>query len=71
MYHYKLTKCLHLFSCSRERTVGGVMTLYFSSHRPFLFHKYDVPIQAKRSFAPCIDLKVAKFLEDETAAEKR
>ena len=38
---------------------------------PFLFYKYGARIRSKSSFAPCIDLKVAKFLEDESVADKR
>jgi hypothetical protein len=34
---------------------------------PFLFYKYGSRIRTKSSFAPCIDLKVAMFLEDERA----
>jgi hypothetical protein len=39
----------------------------------FLFYKYGPRIRTKSSFVPCIDLKVAKFLEEERAAsaEKR
>lgn len=35
---------------------------------PFLFYKYGKRIRSKSSFAPCVDLKVAKFLEEEKLA---
>jgi MFS transporter, DHA1 family, multidrug resistance protein len=38
---------------------------------PFLFYKYGSRIRTKSSFAPCIDLKVAKFLEEERAAAEK
>lgn len=31
---------------------------------PFLFYRYGKRIRAKSRFAPCVDLKVAKFLEE-------
>ncbi|KAI0270437.1 major facilitator superfamily domain-containing protein [Gloeopeniophorella convolvens] len=47
--------------------LGGIALLL--APIPFLFYKYGSRIRAKSSFAPCIDLKVAKFLEEERAAE--
>ncbi|KAJ7171197.1 major facilitator superfamily domain-containing protein [Mycena filopes] len=35
---------------------------------PFLFYKYGARIRANSKFAPCLDLKVAKLLEEEKAA---
>jgi hypothetical protein len=35
---------------------------------PFLFYKYGSRIRTKSCFAPCVDLKVAKFLEEEKLA---
>lgn len=35
---------------------------------PFLFYKYGKRIRANSRFAPCIDLKVARFLEEEKLA---
>jgi DHA1 family multidrug resistance protein-like MFS transporter len=51
--------------------LGGIALLLVPI--PFLFYKYGPRIRTKSSFAPCIDLKVAKFLEEERAAsaEKR
>ena len=48
--------------------LGGIALLL--APMPFLFYKYGPRIRTKSSFAPCIDLKVAKFLEDEARAEK-
>jgi multidrug resistance protein len=48
--------------------LGGTALLL--APMPFLFYKYGARIRSKSSFAPCIDLKVAKFLEDEAAAVK-
>ncbi|KAI0248053.1 MFS polyamine transporter [Lactifluus subvellereus] len=50
--------------------LGGIALLL--APMPFLFYKYGSRIRTKSSFAPCIDLKVAMFFEDErAAAEKR
>jgi DHA1 family multidrug resistance protein-like MFS transporter len=38
---------------------------------PFLFYKYGRRIRTKSTFAPCVDLKVAKFLEEEKLATVR
>lgn len=38
---------------------------------PFLFYKYGARIRAKSKFAPCVDLKIAKILEEEALEEKR
>ena len=35
---------------------------------PFLFYKYGRRIRTQSSFAPCVDIKVAKFLEEEKLA---
>ncbi|KAI9434586.1 MFS polyamine transporter [Lactarius indigo] len=35
---------------------------------PFLFYKYGQRIRTKSCFAPCVDLEVAKFLEEEKLA---
>jgi len=35
---------------------------------PFLFYKYGKRIRSRSSFAPCIDLKVAKFFEEQKLA---
>ncbi|KAI0277572.1 hypothetical protein BGY98DRAFT_1097344 [Russula aff. rugulosa BPL654] len=48
--------------------LGGIALLL--APMPFLFYKYGPRIRTKSSFAPCIDLKVAKFLEDEARAER-
>jgi DHA1 family multidrug resistance protein-like MFS transporter len=48
--------------------LGGIALLL--APMPFLFYKYGSRIRTKSSFAPCIDLKVAKFLEEKAAAEK-
>lgn len=48
--------------------LGGIALLL--APMPFLFYRYGARIRTKSSFAPCIDLKVAKFLEDEAAAVK-
>jgi MFS transporter, DHA1 family, multidrug resistance protein len=48
--------------------LGGIALLL--APMPFLFYKYGPRIRTKSSFAPCIDLKVAKFLGDEAIAEK-
>ncbi|KIY53154.1 MFS general substrate transporter [Fistulina hepatica ATCC 64428] len=37
---------------------------------PFLFYKYGPRIRQKSKFAPCVDLKVAKLLAVEEAAQK-
>lgn len=47
--------------------LGGIALLL--APMPFLFYKYGSRIRTKSSFAPCIDLKVGKFLK-EAAAEK-
>jgi hypothetical protein len=39
--------------------LGGIALLL--APMPFLFYKYGPRIRSKSSFAPCIDLKVAKF----------
>ncbi|KAJ7732657.1 MFS general substrate transporter [Mycena metata] len=46
--------------------LGGVGILLAPS--PFLFYKYGARIRANSKFAPCLDLKVAKALEEEKAA---
>jgi len=38
---------------------------------PFLFYKYGARIRASSKFAPCIDLKIAKELEEEEAELRR
>ncbi|KAI0295149.1 major facilitator superfamily domain-containing protein [Multifurca ochricompacta] len=48
--------------------LGGIALLL--APMPFLFYKYGPRIRSKSSFAPCIDLKVAKFLEEEARSEK-
>jgi hypothetical protein len=48
--------------------LGGIALLL--APMPFLFYKYGPGIRTKSSFAPCIDLKVAKFLEDGARPEK-
>jgi MFS transporter, DHA1 family, multidrug resistance protein len=48
--------------------LGGIALLL--APIPFLFYKYGPRIRTKSSFAPCIDLKVAKFLGDEARAER-
>jgi len=48
--------------------LGGIALLL--APMPFLFYKYGARIRSMSSFVPCIDLKVAKFLEDEPRAEK-
>ncbi|KAJ6550973.1 hypothetical protein DFH09DRAFT_1168015, partial [Mycena vulgaris] len=35
---------------------------------PFLFYKYGARIRAGSKFAPCVDLKIAKIIEEEKAA---
>lgn len=49
--------------------LGGIALLL--APMPFLFYKYGSRIRAKSSFAPCIDLKVAKILEEERAAAEK
>ena len=49
--------------------LGGIALLL--APIPFLFYKYGSRIRTKSSFAPCIDLKVAKFLEETEAVEKK
>jgi hypothetical protein len=48
--------------------LGGIALVL--APMPFLFYRYGSRIRTKSSFAPCMDLKVAKFLEDEAAVEK-
>ena len=43
--------------------LGGIALIL--APMPFLFYKYGSRIRTRSSFAPCIDLKVAQFLEDE------
>jgi MFS transporter, DHA1 family, multidrug resistance protein len=51
--------------------LGGITLLLMPIS--FLLYKYGLQICTKSLFVPCIDLKVAKFLEEERAvlAEKR
>ncbi|KAI9457468.1 MFS polyamine transporter [Lactarius psammicola] len=46
--------------------LGGIALIL--APMPFLFYKYGHRIRIKSSFAPCVDLKVAKFLEGEKLA---
>jgi len=48
--------------------LGGITLLL--APMPFLFYKYGLWVRSKSSFALCTDLKVAKFLKVEAAAEK-
>ncbi|KAJ7757194.1 MFS polyamine transporter [Mycena maculata] len=49
--------------------LGGVGLLL--APMPFLFYKYGARVRAGSKFAPCVDLKIAKILQDEKmAAEK-
>jgi hypothetical protein len=49
--------------------LGGVGLLLAPS--PFLFYKYGARIRASSKFAPCEDLKIAKILAEERAAEEK
>jgi len=48
--------------------LGGIA--FILAPMPFLFYKYGSRIRTRSSFAPCIDLSVAKYLEDERLAEE-
>jgi MFS transporter, DHA1 family, multidrug resistance protein len=48
-------------------TLIGLVALFLSPI-PFLFYKYGPRIRALSKLAPCIDLKIAKQLEEEDAA---
>jgi DHA1 family multidrug resistance protein-like MFS transporter len=48
-------------------TILGIVGLVLSPS-PFLFYKYGPRIRARSTFAPCVDLRIAKELE---AEEKR
>ncbi|KAJ7757193.1 MFS general substrate transporter [Mycena maculata] len=49
--------------------LGGVGLLL--APMPFLFYKYGARVRAGSKFAPCVDLKIAKILQEEKmAAEK-
>ncbi|KAF8638639.1 hypothetical protein AX17_002064 [Amanita inopinata Kibby_2008] len=45
-------------------TIFGLISLVFLPS-PYLFYKYGPRIRAKSRFAPCIDLKIAKEIEEE------
>eukprot|EP00918_Siedleckia_nematoides_P073074 GHVU01159528.1.p1 GENE.GHVU01159528.1~~GHVU01159528.1.p1 ORF type:complete len:108 (+),score=9.02 GHVU01159528.1:125-448(+) len=45
-------------------TLVGLIGLLLAPS-PFLFYKYGARIRSKSKFAPCIDLKIAKELEEE------
>lgn len=45
-------------------TLVGLIGLVMAPS-PFLFYKYGARIRQKSKFAPCIDLKIAKELEEE------
>lgn len=47
--------------------IGLVALLLMPS--PFLFYKYGARIRSRSKFAPCIDLKIAKELEEEKQEE--
>jgi DHA1 family multidrug resistance protein-like MFS transporter len=47
--------------------LGGIALVL--APMPFLFYKYGARIRTKSCFAPCLDLKVARYLE-EAAAER-
>ncbi|KAJ7088126.1 MFS polyamine transporter [Mycena epipterygia] len=46
--------------------LGGVGLLL--APMPFLFYRYGARVRAGSTFAPCVDLKIAKILEEERAA---
>ncbi len=46
--------------------LGGVALIL--APMPFLFYKYGQRIRTESCFAPCVDLKVARFLEEEKLA---
>ncbi|KAF9446057.1 MFS general substrate transporter [Macrolepiota fuliginosa MF-IS2] len=48
--------------------IGLVAAVFMPS--PFLFYKYGARIREKSRFAPCIDLKIKKELEEEERKEK-
>jgi hypothetical protein len=51
-------------------TLIGCIALLLSPSA-FLFYRYGPQIRAKSKFAPCIDLKIAKEIQEaETASEK-
>ncbi|KAJ6506234.1 MFS polyamine transporter [Mycena vitilis] len=49
--------------------LGGVGLILAPS--PFLFYKYGARIRANSKFAPCMDLQIARILEEERAAEEK
>jgi MFS transporter, DHA1 family, multidrug resistance protein len=51
-------------------TLIGFLALLLSPS-PFLFYKYGPRIRGTSKFAPCLDLKIAKQLEQEDAANNK
>lgn len=47
-------------------TLLGLIALLLAPS-PFLFYRYGPAIRARSTFAPCLDLKIAKELAEEKA----
>lgn len=45
-------------------TILGIVGLVLAPS-PFLFYKYGPRIRASSTFAPCVDLRIAKELQEE------